>query len=93
MSGDLLEPSGDNYFPIFDLVGCLPVCQPGKKDGMSRLNDTNNNNLSTDSSQMLNQSRRVKASKRKKEILSRYINNKKDDKYCNPKNACSNIFN
>jgi hypothetical protein len=54
MSGDLLEPSGDNDEPIFDLVGCLPACQPRKSKGINRLNDTNNNNLSTDSSQMLN---------------------------------------
>ena len=23
---DLLEPSGDNDEPIFDLAGCLPAC-------------------------------------------------------------------
>jgi hypothetical protein len=53
---------------MFDLSGCLPACQLGNKLGGSRqiggLNDTSNN-FSTDSSQMLNQSRREKAAKRK----------------------------
>jgi hypothetical protein len=52
---------------MFDISGCLPACQLGNKLGASRqigsLNDTNN--FSTDSSQMLNQSRREKAAKRK----------------------------
>jgi len=49
---------------MFDLAGCLPACQPAGRL-RSGLNDTSHNNLSTESSQMLNQSRREKAAQRK----------------------------
>ena len=60
-----MEPSGDNDDPMLDF-GCLPACQLGQRGPrkIGGLNDTSNN-LSTESSQMLNQSRREKAAKRK----------------------------